>query len=202
MAEITPTRGAAQALAEEKSFIETGFGFLDEKRVLLAATLMKELEAWRGLRDAYDLRMADARQALQAAIARHGLERMQIYPVPGAERAPLAIGRESFLGVGRLREPDLDWPAPEAGAGPDRSAEAEACRRAFAALIPLAARIAVRQVNIHKLIREYRSTERRAMALENVLLPETTALLAQVNEFLDEADQEEAVRIRNAGRAR
>jgi V/A-type H+-transporting ATPase subunit D len=49
---------------------------------------------------------------------------------------------------------------------------------------------------------EYRRTERRASALENVLLPEIDRSLGAIEEQLDAVDQEEAVRVRNAARAR
>ena len=51
-----------------------------------------------------------------------------------------------------------------------------------------------------RLIEEYRRTERRARALENVLLPEIDHSLKFIEEQLDAVDQEEAVRVRNAAR--
>ena len=53
--------------------------------------------------------------------------------------------------------------------------------------------LAVHEANLRRLAREYRRTERRARALENVLLPETQTLLRSIEDFLDEADQEEAI---------
>jgi vacuolar-type H+-ATPase subunit D/Vma8 len=63
-----------------------------------------------------------------------------------------------------------------------------------------AARKAARAGNLRRLIREYVRTERRARALENVLLPEIDTSLRFVEEQLDAVDQEEAVRVRNAAR--
>ena len=56
--------------------------------------------------------------------------------------------------------------------------------------------------NLERLGREYRRVERRAKALENVLLPEVEASLKRVDEQLDVMDQEEAVRVRTAAGAR
>ena len=56
--------------------------------------------------------------------------------------------------------------------------------------------------NLERLAVEYRRTERRARALENVLLPEVEGALSTIQGQLELADQEEAVRIRLAGRAR
>lgn len=200
MADLTPTRGTALALAEEKSFLETGFGFLDEKRMLLAATLIQELNAWKALRDAYQAQLEQAQEALKAAIRRHGLKGVQTYPVAGLRQPGIAREETRLLGLVLLTEPELSLDASPPAPAPDSSPEAEACRDAFAALIPLSARLAARQSNVLRLITEYRATERRARALENVLLPETQTLLRSIEDFLDEADQEEAIRIRNAAR--
>ena len=59
-----------------------------------------------------------------------------------------------------------------------------------------------RAANLRRLIDEYRRTERRARALENVLLPEIDHSLRFIEEQLDAVDQEEAVRVRNAARGR
>ena len=50
--------------------------------------------------------------------------------------------------------------------------------------------------NLHRLGREYRRTERRAKALENVLMPEVEAALAHVNEQLEITDREDIIRAR------
>ncbi len=200
MAEFVPTRGAALALAEEKRFLETGYEFLDEKRMLLAAMLLKELDRWRAARVAYDVAMRAAVAALKLAIARHGFESLALYPAGAGRFLGLDLVARNFLGLGLIEMPEPDWEPPGPFDAPDASEVAEACRHAFAALVPLAVQIAVSSQNIHRLIREYRATERRARALQNVILPETVAALAMTTEYLDEADQEEAIRIRNAGR--
>jgi len=46
------------------------------------------------------------------------------------------------------------------------------------------------------LLAEYRLTERRARALENVILPEIEQSLNEMNSYLEEADLEDAIRAR------
>jgi len=200
MAEIIPTRGAALALAEEKRFIETGYEFLDEKRMLLAATLLEELDLWRAARTAYDEELARAIAALRAAIARHGFAPLELYPSAEGAAEGFSFPTRNFLGLGLLEPAEVRWQVPGPVETLDASEAAEACRAAFAALVPHAVLVAVRAANIRRLIREYRATERRARALENVILPETVANLASITDYLDQNDQEEAIRIRNAGR--
>ena len=198
MSDIIPTRGAALALAEEKNLIETGFGFLDEKRVLLAANLLRELKEWQQVSKEYETESKSATAALKSAVTRHGLEGMQLYPAPRFEAGEISLKTTNYLGVKLASEPELEWPVEPVVDAVDSSTQVENCRQAFAKLVPLAAQLAVKQSNIARLIKEYRSTERRARALENVLLPEATSALRKITDFLDEADQEEAIRIRNA----
>jgi len=200
MTDIIPTRGAALDLTEEMRFLQTGFEFLDEKRMLLASKLLDELEHLRAARRAYDEAMAAAVAALKAAIARHGVESLALYPTGEGALSGLDIITRNFLGLDLLESPLTRWTPPGPVETLDASEAAEACRTAFALLVPPAVRLAVCSTNIRRLIREYRATERRSRALENVMLPETAAKLAWINEFLTEIDQEESLRIRNARR--
>ena len=70
-----------------------------------------------------------------------------------------------------------------------------------ATVVVLAAAEASSAGNLRRLAQEYRRTERRARALENVLLPEIDGALRFIEEQLDAVDQEEAVRVRNAARS-
>ncbi len=198
MSDFIPTRGAALALAEEKNLIKAGFGFLDEKRILLATNLLRELDEWQQISAEYKTNNERAVHALNRALTRHGMEGVQLYPAPRKEVGAIALKRINYLGVKLASEPELDWSVEPVAGAVDPSMQAEDCRQAFSNLVSLAARLAVKQSNIARLIREYRSTERRARALENVLLPEVSSALRKITDYLDEADQEEAIRIRNA----
>ncbi len=60
----------------------------------------------------------------------------------------------------------------------------------------MAADIGVRNGNLQRLAREYRRTERRAQALEKVLLPEVEEAIKHVDEQLDTMEREETIRTR------
>ena len=57
-------------------------------------------------------------------------------------------------------------------------------------------------VNLRRLAREYVRTERRARAIENILLPEIASALKLVDEQLESMDQEEIARLRHRRAAR
>jgi V/A-type H+-transporting ATPase subunit D len=87
-------------------------------------------------------------------------------------------------------------PAPAANASP----EGDACRDAFADMLPRAARLAVLTGNLERLRLEYTRTERRARALEDVLLPEIEDDIKTIDAALEELEREEAMRVRHVHR--
>jgi V/A-type H+/Na+-transporting ATPase subunit D len=199
---LSPTRSAFLELKEERQLVREGFEFLDEKRVILAQEMLKRLRAWRAARERYDALHESAAAALVRALGRHGLDGLGIYPVLRMDNAAVALREHRFLGVNLLdgafsegwdenaRRPAAVNPSPEA----------ERCREAFAALAPLAFELAIMRASLERLIAEYIRTERRARALENVVLPEIEGSLRFMDEQLEAMDQEEAIRVRNAGR--
>jgi V/A-type H+/Na+-transporting ATPase subunit D len=218
---LSPTRSAFLELKEERQLVREGFEFLDEKRVILAQEMLKRLEAWRAARARYDALHEDAAAALARALGRHGLDGLGIYPVVRMENASVQVQETRFLGVHLLDgkfAPGWAEDADASGAAtgtlarhfsPGKqpsppavspSPEAERCREAFSALVPLAVELAVMRASLERLIREYIRTERRARALENVVLPEIEGSLRFMDEQLEAMDQEEAIRVRNAGR--
>ncbi|NIR32295.1 MAG: ATPase [Gammaproteobacteria bacterium] len=199
--DTSPTRSAALELREERRLVQEGFEFLDEKRLLLAAEILQQLEAYRSIHREYLDRHAEASAALAAAAGRHGLDGLQVYPAAEWRDATVRTRSRNFLGVPLVEARLEDAGAAQAPEAVRPSAEAEWCRRAFAALIECAARLAALSGNLHRLADEYRRTERRARALENVLLPEIDEALHEIDDHLEALEQEEAVRVRKAHRS-
>ena len=195
----SPTRSAFLELKEESQLVREGFEFLDEKRVILAQEMLKRLQAWRELRDRYDALHEEAAAALVRTLGRHGLDGLGIYPAVRMTDAAVQVKETRFLGVHLL---DGKFAGEMAACPPavNPSPEAERCREAFSALLPLAFELAVMRASLERLIAEYIRTERRARALENVVLPEIEGSLRFMDEQLEAMDQEEAIRVRNAGR--
>lgn len=195
MSEPSPTRAGVLELKDEKRAMHEGYVFLDEKCMLLAGEILRELARYsdldRGLLDAHRASI----QALQAAVARHGLEDLQVYPALDQTTATLSREARSIMGV-RLQ--DAGWrssdEAPQPSVQP--SPEAEACRRAFVALIAAAARLASVAGNLERLSVEYRRSVRRARALQDVLLPELDQTVYRIETRLEELEQEDAIAMR------
>ena len=199
---LPANRSTALELAEERRLVEEGHQFLDEKRMLLAAEILRRMARYRQLQHEGATASRSARAALGNAIAVLGLDAVLLAPTRPLEGQAQLLS-EPFMGVRlvRLAAPLLrpvPMPAP-APAWP--SAALEEARRAFQDLLSLAAALGVEATNLRRLAREYRRTERRARALENVLLPELDLALRFVGEQLELQESEEAIRVHEARRA-
>jgi V/A-type H+-transporting ATPase subunit D len=199
MTDATPTRSVALELKEERRAMRDGHGFLDEKCLLLAAEILRELQSHDRLLRRFLAAHEAAAAGLQAAIARHGLHGLQVYPAADLDSSIVQRAPRSLMGV-RLQ--DASWKAQPLPAAPafDASPEAEGCRRAFAALLEVAAPLAAAEGNLERLSVEYRRSVRRARALQDVLLPELDRDVAEIESRLEELEQEDAVWMRRGAR--
>ena len=199
--EVLATRVAFLELKDERRLIQEGYELLDEKRVLLATEIMRQLRHYAALQDELRRLGAQALETLEGAVGMHGLDKLTVEPKLDLGPAQLVLHEQSFLGL-RLVEAALE----ERGPPPDQAhrpstPEARSCAAAFRSLVLRHAELAACAASLRRLIREYVRTERRARALENVVLPEIDETLRFIEEQLDAVDQEEAVRVRNAARA-
>ncbi len=194
--DVVATRSVLLELKDERRFTREGHDFLDQKRMLVAGELLRWLGRYEGERAGLLEAHAAARRALAEAVAMHGVEELALVPTGQFDMGGLQLSSESFLGVPLVHAagaprvdpapPDAVHPSPEARRAADR----------FAKLCALASSLAVVEKNLLRLLDEYRRTERRARALENVILPELDLTVKDVDDQLEEQDLEEATRLR------
>jgi len=195
---LTATRIAYLQLGDERNMVREGHTLLDEKRMLLAAEILAGLRRYRGLRRDWLQALADARQALAAAVRRHGLDGVAAHPGRAGALDDLSLAERRLLGL-HLVESSL---APaEAGFDfepAETSPEVTGCAARFTALATRAAEMAGLSASLRIMARDYVRTERRARALENIILPEIEADIRYVEGQLESIDQEESIRVREA----
>jgi len=199
--EVLATRVAFLELRDERRLIQEGYELLDEKRVLLATEIMRQLRHYGALQDQLARQQAAALGAFEAAVGMHGFDKLTVEPKLDLAPARLDLQRQTFLGL-HLVEAVLEIPDPV----PDSvhrptTPESRTCAAAFRTLLLRNAELAACVTSLRRLVEEYVRTERRARALENVVLPEIDESLRFIEEQLDALDQEEAVRVRNAANA-
>lgn len=196
MAERSASRAALLALRRDRRVIEEGHRFLDERRVALAHELLRRAQACAGHQAAFAQAHERARAAFGDAIGRHGLEGLQVYPPAMVSAATARHDTVPFLGVRLVDAARLEMAAGEDPGVVLRSSEAARCARAFADLARDAAALAGEVASLLRLMTEYRRTERRVRAIENIVLPEARADERRFETALEEVDQEEVMRSR------
>jgi V/A-type H+-transporting ATPase subunit D len=196
--DVIPTRSVLLELKEEQRFTRDGHELLDQKRMLLAAETLRWLGRYEQLRERLVEAQRTARKALAEAVSLHGVEELGVHPAGQLDLDGLHLRIESFLGItiARVESKVGVNAARPAERAVNPSPEARRCRERHVELVELALEAALVQGNILRLLSEYRRTERRANALENVVLPELALTVGAVEENLEEQDQEEAARFR------
>lgn len=188
--EITPTRSALLESRDERVVMREGYRFLDEKRLLLASEIIRQYTRYRALHtdflECHDQSVA----ALVQSVSRHGLHALQVAPVEALTDARIHRQERVFFGVALIDTPTIDPPLVSEENNPDP------CAQAFTAQMALSVELAALSGNLNRLLIEYQRTERRARALEDVILPELDGAIHEMEIRLEELEQEEAVRVR------
>jgi V/A-type H+-transporting ATPase subunit D len=198
--DVTPTQSALLELKEERVGMQEGYRFLDEKRLVLASEILAELGRYEAEMAEFRSDYERAAAALRAAVGRHGLEELTLYPPAPPLDGRMRLDARSVLGVTVYDlSCEVDEPEPPSDTTVVASPEAARCRDAFRALIPRAAHLAALAGNLARLRADYARTARRARALEDVLLPEIDEALGGIQSALEELEREEAVRARRVG---
>jgi len=190
MSDITATRSVAIALAEERQAMREGYIFLDEKCLLLAGAMLRELRRFDAASGRLRTLQSQAAATLAAALRRHGLQGLQCYPASPQDTITLQVQQRLLLNV-----PLLEANASrELVAMPQPayvSPEAEDCRAAFSALTQQLVVMAAMSGNLMRLYREYRRSVRRVRALQDVLLPELDGEINEIETQLEELERDE-----------
>ncbi|RMD69631.1 MAG: ATPase [Gammaproteobacteria bacterium] len=190
---VPATRSARLKLLEERRIMQEGYRLLDERRLVLAGEILRLLRRYEKEREAFEKAFEEARRALQGAIARHGLEGVLCYP-PARLSGEMDRSTRGLMGVPMVEIAsalEAAFPSPVYA-----TPEGEQARRLFSGLLPRLLALAALEGNLRRLGEAYRKAERRARALENVILPELKAQLRDIEAHLEAMEREDAVRPR------
>lgn len=198
MNDLTPTRSLLIALGDERRTMREGYAFLDEKCLLLAGEMLRQYRRHQAISRDLALLLSAARLALGNALARHGLHGLQVVPAAPSHQK-LRVDRHPLLGIVTLQAQALGelGPAPQPV---QPSPEADACRAAYARVAASVGELAAVSATLARLLAEYRRTVRRVRALQDVLLPELDADIADIETRLEDLEREDALTARGFGR--
>ena len=172
--------------------MQEGYAFLDEKCLLLAGAMLRELRRFDEAKARLRALQSHAATALAAALRRHGLQGLQCYPASPADAITLDTRQRLLLNVPLIdasTRRELVAPAEPAYVSP----EAEDCRTTFLGFTQQLAAMAAMSGNLARLYQDYRRSVRRVRALEDVLLPELDGEINEIQTQLDELERDEVL---------
>jgi V/A-type H+-transporting ATPase subunit D len=196
--ELVFTRVAFLELQDERRLVKEGYELLVEKRILLASQIRRQLQRLRQLSDESRKLEEAAIEALRAALRLHGLDELSVYPPLSLADDHLEIRTGPRLFGLQLIEAHLEEsPSKDEERAVNPTPEARDLAFTYREWLKVLIERLSYEINLRRLVREYVRTERRARAIENVLLPEIEAGLKIVGEQLESADLEELARLRS-----
>lgn len=190
------SRSAFLDLQEELRLVNDGYEFLDEKRTLLAAEMLRQREAYTSLRKRLSAQFEQAFAELLDAAADLGIDGLQVFPKDDLSAARVRKNQRQYVGLTLLNATLEPGEARSSRSPLQISAAALTCGASFRRLLSDVADHAAIATNLMRLTAEYQRTERRVRALENVVLPEIHGDLETMEARLDILEQEEVIRVR------
>ena len=194
MAAILPTKGNLMSARRSRALAVTGYELMDRKRNILIREMMGLMESAKWVQTQIDAVFADAYAALQKANVRMGLcDRI----AEGVEiDNTLELQYRSVMGV---EIPHMVGtappPRPEYGFVHTTSALDE-CYVKFHRVKELVRELAEVETSIYRLAEAIKKTQKRANALQNIVIPGFDATIRTITEALEEKEREEFVRLK------
>lgn len=191
---VTPTKGSLMAIQKSLSLSTLGFDLMDRKRNILVREMMLLLDKVKSLRGEISSTYREAYEALQEANVTLGVvdETAQAVPVDDG----LTISYRSVMGV---EIPNVTLAETEARMcyGFDRTnSRLDYAYVCFQKAKKITALLAEVENSVYRLANAIRKTQRRANALENIVIPRYRDTMKFITAALEEKDREEFSRMK------
>lgn len=194
MAAILPTKGNLMAAKRSRTLATTGYELMDRKRNILIREMMSLMDTAKTVQTQIDTIFAEAYAALQKANIKLGICDQIAQAVEVDET--LEIQYRSVMGVELPHLPDRSPPPrPEYGFASTSSALDDAYIK-FHRVKDLVRQLAEVETSIYRLAVSIRKTQKRANALENIVIPNFDKTIRVISDALEEKEREEFVRLK------
>ena len=194
MAAILPTKGNLMAARRSRALAATGYELMDRKRNILIREMMALMDTAKDVQAQIDAVFAEAYAALQTANLKLGICD-QIAEAVDVDRT-LEIQYRSLMGVELPHIPDRSPPPrPEYGFASTSSALDDAHIK-FHRVKELVRQLAEVETSIYRLAVSIRKTQKRANALQNIVIPNFDHTIRFITDALEEKEREEFVRLK------
>ncbi|MCI2057838.1 MAG: V-type ATP synthase subunit D [Oscillibacter sp.] len=194
MAGILPTKGNLMAARRGMALARTGYELMDRKRNILIREMMAMMEDAKLVQSQIDAVFSEAYASLQTANTRNGMCDRIAESVDVDDS--LVIQYRSIMGVELPHIIGVSpAPRPEYGFSAVSSA-VDDCYIKFHRVKDLIRELAEVEISIYRLADAIRKTQKRANALQNVVIPDYEKTIRSITEALEEKEREEFSRLK------
>ena len=194
MANVLPTKGNLMAAKRSRALAKTGYELMDRKRNILIRELMTLMDTAKELQGQIDTVFTQAYAALQAASIRLGVCDRIAETV--AVDDSLSLQYRSVMGVELPHIPGASPPPrPEYGLS-ETSSLLDDCYLKFYRVKELTRKLAEVETSIYRLAQSIKKAQKRANALQNIVIPGLDENIRFITDALEEKEREEFVRLK------
>ena len=194
MAAILPTKGNLMAAKRSRALAATGYELMDRKRNILIREMMGLLDTARTVQSQIDTVFAEAYASLQVASIKLGICDRIAEAVEVDDT--LTIQYRSVMGVELPHIPDRTPPARLEYGFATTSSALDECYIKFHRVKELIRQLAEVETSIYRLAESIRKTQKRANALQNIVIPGFDHTIRFITDALEEKEREEFVRLK------
>jgi len=194
MAAILPTKGNLMAAKRSRDLAQLGYELMDRKRNILVREIMTLLDTAQDVQDQIDTVFTEAYTALQRANIQLGIcDRI----AEGVDvDNSVGIRYHSVMGVELPHIPDHSPPPrPEYGFSATCTA-LDDCYIKFHRVKELTRSLAEVETSIYRLAKSIKKAQKRANALQNIVIPGLDETIRVITDALEEKSREEFVRLK------
>jgi len=187
---VAPTKSNLLREKERLALAEEGYDLLERKREILMLELMKRIDEVRVLEREMRRRAGTAYPVLRRMLLSAGRDNAR--ELASGVRADF-VAKERRVQVSGISMPSLEAVAPEhrlQSSFMNSSADSDETAEEFSALLELIAAMASLRAIVWRLAKEVRKTQRRVNALEKMVIPESKAIKAFIEDSLEERERE------------
>ena len=196
MAQTAPTKGNLNAAKRSRALADNGYELMDRKRNILIREIMELMDEAEDLQERIDSTFSEAYASMRLAEISMGGSAQS-----GANAVPIddsvSIRFRSVMGV----ELPVVSAEPEEPSGPPyglafTSSDLDDAYFKFAEVKELIRELAETENCIYRLAYAIKKAQKRANALQNIVIPGLDSEIARITDALEEKEREEFVRLK------
>ena len=196
MAQTAPTKGNLNAAKRSRALADNGYELMDRKRNILIREIMELMDEAEDLQERIDSTFSEAYASMRLAEISMGGSAQS-----GANAVPIddsfSIRFRSVMGV----ELPVVSAEPEEPSGPPyglafTSSDLDDAYFKFAEVKDLIRELAETENCIYRLAYAIKKAQKRANALQNIVIPGLNAEISRISDALEEQEREEFVRLK------